>query len=133
MPVGTRSDADRGKAAAGLSDRDRQIVVSPLFENVCGRQVNHDASGRQRQSDGAERGADTFPAFPDGLVGQADNRDGRHSVCYLYLHVDLKRIDALKRDGFRVCDCHCPPRSIVFSGGYGEVWCRFSPKLDVVN
>lgn len=65
---------------AQYADRDRQVEVRSLFNHVGGGEVDRDPFRRQSQSDGAHRRADAFLAFPDGFVGQTDDRKGWQSV-----------------------------------------------------
>ena len=81
-----------------------------LLENVGRREVDGNALGRQRQADGDERGAHALARFGDRLVGQANDGEGRQPGRGLHLDIDVKHLDALKRDGTYVRN-HASPLS----------------------
>ena len=61
-----RNRADRRHQA----ERDRQVVVAALLGQVGGREVDGDAAGRQRETGGDQRGADTLLASDTALSGR---------------------------------------------------------------
>ena len=100
-----RNGADRRHQA----ERDRQIVVAAFLRQIGGREIDGDAAGRQRQARGDHRRAYPLARFGDGLVGQADNGEGRQSRRDLHLHIDGAGLDALERDRGNALDHGCPP------------------------
>ena len=89
-----RNGADRGHEP----ERDRQIVVAAFLRQVGRRQIDGDAARRQRQPRGDQRRAHPLARFGHGLVGQANDGEGRHAGRDLHLHVDGPDLDAFERD-----------------------------------
>ena len=99
-----RDGPDRGHQA----ERDRKIVVAAFLWQVGGRQVDGDAAGRQREAGRHQRRSHAFLGLGDGLVGQADNVEGRQPGRDLHLHVDGARLDAFERHCGDTLDHRCP-------------------------
>ena len=93
------------------AERDRQVEVAAFLEQVGGRQVHGDALGRQRQAEGAERGAHPLAAFGDRLVGQADHGEGGQAGRHLHLGVDVDHVDAPERHRIHARDHVRPSRA----------------------
>ena len=73
--------------------------MAPLLKDIGRRQVHRDALGRQREANRGERVAHPFARFGHRLVGQSDDREGRHPGTGLHLDIDVDNVDPLKRDG----------------------------------
>ena len=71
--------------------------MTAFLRKVGGRQVDGDATGRQRQPRCNERGAYPLARFGDRLVGKPDDIEGGKAGSDLDLHVDRARFDALER------------------------------------
>jgi hypothetical protein len=66
---------------------------------VGGGEIDRDAPGRQRQARGNQRCAHPLAGLGYGLVGQANDIEGRQPRRDLHLDIDGAGLDALK--------CHC--------------------------
>ena len=62
------------------------------------RQIDDNATRRQRQADGVQRRLHPLPAFLHRLVGQADGEEAGNPPRYLHLHIDAPRLEPQKRD-----------------------------------
>ena len=71
--------------------------MAAFLRQVGGRQIDGDAARRQREAGGDQRGAHALFGFGHGLVGQADDVEGRQAGRDLHLHVDGAGLDALER------------------------------------
>ena len=87
--------------AQGLhqGDRDGQVVMAAFLDHPRGRQVDRNAPARQGQADGRQGGTHPLPALAHGLVGQADDGEGRLAGDQRDLHLDRQRLDAGEGDG----------------------------------
>ena len=91
-----RTDRDQHR------ERDRQVEVAALLEQVGRRQVDGDPPGRQADAQSTERAAHALAQFADRLVGQADDRERGQAGADLHLDVDRLDVDAGERDGMGV-------------------------------
>jgi hypothetical protein len=71
--------------------------MAALLGQVGRRQVDGDASRWQSEAGGDQGGADPFAGFRDGLVGKADDVEGRQPWSDLDLDIDGSRLDAFER------------------------------------
>ncbi len=78
-------------------ERDRQVVVAAFLGQIGRRQVDGDASRRQRQAGGDQRRAHPLAGFRNRLVGKADDGEGRQAGRHLDLDIDRADLDALER------------------------------------
>ena len=92
------------------AERDGQVEVAALLQQIGRRQVDGDALGRQRQAQGAQRRAHPLARFGHRLVGQADHGECRQPRGDMHLDVDVARLDAVKCDRVDMSD-H-PPRAL---------------------
>ena len=88
-----RNRADRRHDA----ERDRQIVVTALFGQVGGREIDGDAPRRQRETRGDQRGAHPLAQFGDRLVAEADDHERDVAAGDLHLDIDGASVDAFER------------------------------------
>ena len=91
------------------AERDGQVEMAALLEQIGGRQINRDALGRQGQAEGAEGGAHPLAGLGDRLIGQADHREGRQAGGDMDLNIHIARLDAVKGDRVDMGD-HGEPR-----------------------
>ena len=85
--------------------RDGQIEMAALLQQIGGREIDGDAAGRQSEPDGDQRGTHPLPALADRLVGQADDGEaGQAGHAQLHLGIHLQAVDALEGD--RLDPCH---------------------------
>ena len=77
-----RADRDQHR------ERDRQIEMAALLEQIGRRQIDRDPLGRQADAQGAERAAHPLARFADRLVGQAHDGERRQAGADLDLDVD---------------------------------------------
>jgi hypothetical protein len=80
-------------------ERDRQVVVAALLQQVGGREIDEQAARRQGQAHRRERRAHPLPRLPHRLVGQADDEEGGQPGGDLHLHLDRHRLDAREGEG----------------------------------
>ena len=99
-----RDGADRRHQA----ERDRQIVVAAFLRQVGGREIDGDAPGRQRQARCDQRRAHALARLGHGLVGEADDVEGRQPRRHLHLDIDRAGFDALERYCRDPLDHGCP-------------------------
>ena len=83
--------------------------MAALFRQIRGREIDDHAPGRQRQPGGDQRPAHPLPRFRHGLVGQADDDEGRQAGRDPDLDVDGARLDAFECDGRNALN-HAGPR-----------------------
>ena len=79
-------------------ERDRKVVVAAFFGEIRRSEIDGNAFRREREPDRVERAAHPLAALGHGLVGQADDGEGRQPRSDLDLHVDGPRFDALESD-----------------------------------
>jgi hypothetical protein len=79
------------------TERDRQVEVAALLEQIGRRQVDGDSPRRQRQAHRRQRRAHPLPALGHRLVGQAHDRKRRQALGDLHLDVHVENVDALER------------------------------------
>jgi hypothetical protein len=89
-----RDRADRRHQAK----RDRQIVVAAFLGQIGRRQIDDDASRRQRETRCSQRRPHAFARFRDGLVREADDDEVRQARNDLHLHVHRAGLDSLERN-----------------------------------
>ena len=99
--------------------RNGQVEMRTLLGQVGGRQVHRDALVRHRDRHGAEGRADTLARLADGLVGQADDGEGRQPGRDRRLHLDQPRLDPVEGHGIGDRD-HVLPRQPLRQGLAGE-------------
>src|SRR5215831_13561916 len=75
-----------------------QAIVTAFLGQVGRGEIDGDALGGQRQPGGDERGAHSFAALADRLVGQANDVEHDSAGGDEHLHVDGARLDALEGD-----------------------------------
>jgi hypothetical protein len=82
------------------AERDRQIVVVALLGQIGGRQIDGDASRRQRTPGGDQSRAHPLARFGNRFVGETDDGEGRHARRDLDLDLDVDGadFDALERN-----------------------------------
>ena len=90
-----RDRADRGHQP----ERDWKVVVAAFLGQIGGREIDGDASCRQREPRGDQRRAYALARFRDRLVGEPHNMEGRQAGRDLDLHVHRTRLDPLKGYG----------------------------------
>ena len=87
--------------------------MAALLEEIGGREIDGDATRRQAEPDGGQRGPHPLAALAHRLVGHAHQREGPHPARrHLHLDVDLQHLDAL--EGHRLDPRHhwkMPPGS----------------------
>jgi hypothetical protein len=88
-----RDGADRGHQP----ERDRQIVMTAFLGQIGGRQIDGDASRRQRESGRDQSRAHALARFGDRFIGKTDNVEGDQAGRHLHLDIDRPDLDALKR------------------------------------
>jgi hypothetical protein len=88
-----RHGPDRGHQA----ERDRQVEMAAFLGKVGGGEIDGDAARRQREAGGDQRRPHPLARLGHRLVGQPDDREGRHAGHDLHLHVDGPRLDAFER------------------------------------
>ena len=101
-----RNGADRRHQA----ERDRQVVMAAFLGQIGGREIDGDAARRQRQPGRDQGRAHPLARLRHGLVGQADDGEGRQARRDLHLHVDGPDLDALERNRGDPLDHAAPPR-----------------------
>ena len=85
--------------------------MAALLGKIGGREIDGDSPGGKREAGGNQGRADPLARFGHGLVGQADDAEGRQARRDLDLHVHRARIDAFKRNcGYVLDHCALAPR-----------------------
>ena len=72
--------------------------MAPFLGKIAGARLTVMRFGGSPSPDRVQRAAHALAAFGDGLVGKADNGEGRHARPDLHLDVDGAGFDALERD-----------------------------------
>jgi hypothetical protein len=100
-----------GDAMIGAGDRDldRQVVVAAFLRQICRREVDGDAAGRQSEPGGNHGRAHSFTGLGNCLVRQAHDGECRHARRDLHLDVDRPDLDAFECDRGDALD-HVRPR-----------------------
>jgi hypothetical protein len=81
------------------AERDRQVEMAAFLQQIGGGEVDGDPLRRQAEPHRRQGCAHPLAALGDGLVGQADDGEGRHPVRHLHLDGDVEDVDALEGDG----------------------------------
>src|SRR5712691_5714044 len=98
-------EASRRQLAGGAEDgeRDREVEAGPLFAQVGWRQVDGDPPDGPFELGGGDATAHAVLRLLAGAVGEADDREARHTSLQVRLDFDAARLEADEsvRDGAR--------------------------------
>jgi hypothetical protein len=91
--------AGHGAHCGHQRERDREIVVAPLFGQIGRGEIDDDPPLRKREAGRMQRAPHPLGGFGYGFVGEAYDQEFRQAGNHLHLHINGDRFDPLK------CNC----------------------------
>ena len=85
-------------------ERDRQVEAGALLPQLRGGEADDDAPSRELELGRGDPAADALARLVQRLVGEPDDRERRHPVPDVRLHLDAPGLEADEGMGDRACE-----------------------------